>query len=145
MDVDKLIASIEAYNKDIKKWTYRVRGKLARNVRSKASDGNGVLASRIRSSMHKDFGEIDSVSYKFPRHGVFYQKGVGRGHVMSGNRVIRGFKDGKVIRPLEGQVNRQSQDWFNATLDNEIPILADIVADHKADEAVVNANGMRIG
>ncbi len=153
---DSILASIEEYNKDIKKWAYQVRGKLATNIRNSTTEGNGVLAAKVRSKLHKDLGEIDSVSYQFPRHGVFFQKGVGRGHVMSGGMVVRGLKDGKTIRylakdhgkvskPLNpNHVTRTPQDWFNSTLDNELPKLADIVADHKADEAVVNANGMKI-
>lgn len=142
--IDSIIASIDDFNKDVRNWAYRNRSLLKSGVNSKATKGNGTLARSIKTSTRKQLGEIDSISYKFPRHGVFFQKGVGRGHVMQGNRVIRGLKNNKTITPIDGNINRQPQDWFNATLDTEVPKLADIVADHKADEAVVNAAGMRI-
>lgn len=144
-DIDKIIADTEAFNKEVQQWTYRVRSILKRDIKSKATKGEGVLANFLRSSIRKDMGEVDSVSYKFPRHGVFFHKGVARGYVMSGSKVIRGIKNNKVIKPLDGPINRQPQDWFNSTLEKQIPKLADVVADHKADEAVVNAAGMRIG
>lgn len=144
-DIDKIIADTEAFNKEVAQWTYRVRSILKRDIKSKATQGNGVLANFLRSSIRKDMGEVDSISYKFPRHGVFFHKGVGRGHVMSGGKVIRGIKNNKVITPLDGPINRTPKDWFNSTLEEQVPILADLVADHKADEAAVNAAGMKIG
>ncbi|TLX73682.1 hypothetical protein E9993_14590 [Labilibacter sediminis] len=144
MDVDKIIADTESYNKDVSQWVYRVRSILKRDIQGSATSGNGVLAASLRSNIHKDMGEVDYVGYKFPRHGVFFHKGVGRGHVMSAGKVVRGVKNNKVIKPLDGPINRQSQDWFNSTLEKQIPKLADIVADHKADEAAVNAAGMKI-
>jgi hypothetical protein len=142
--VDSIIISIDEFNKDVSSWAYRNRSLLKSQARAMSTNGNGTLSSSIRTSTRKQMGEIDSISYKFPRHGVFFQKGVGRGHVMSGNRVVRGIKNGKVIQFTDGPVNRQPKNWFNATLETEIPKLADIVADHKADEAAVNAAGMRI-
>jgi len=155
MSEEKILQDIEAFNKDVSKWAYKVRGRLKRNL-AQFQNGRGAMRRFLKTSLRKDQGEIDSISYKFPRHGVFAQKGVGRGHVMQNGKVVRGVKDDTVIRfssKKHGKVgypfapatkSRQPEDWFNAEMDQQVPLLADIVADHKADEAAVNAGGMRI-
>ncbi len=136
-----LMQEISEYNADVSQLAYRIRAKLKSNL-SRAVKGEGTLVKNLRTRLHKDYGEIDLISYHFPRHGVFYQKGVGRGNVMKNGRVVRGVKEGKTIRLLPGNVTRTPHDWFDSTLKNETPKLADIVADHKADEAAINVLGI---
>jgi hypothetical protein len=143
MNGDVIYQGIEAFNKDVQAWAYKVRSTLKSNIQSSAGKGKGELSRSLKSNLRKDHGEIDSISYKFPRHGVFFQKGVGRGHIMQGGKVVRGVKSKKVVRFLDGPVKRSPQDWFNRTLENELPKLADIVANHKANEAVVRTAGMK--
>lgn len=141
---DSIYKNIADFNRDIKRWGGKVRRKLRGNVRSLSNEGTGALAKSIRASFKKPGGEIEMISYKFPRHGVFFAKGVGRGHVMQGGRVVRGVKSGKTVKLIGGEVNRQPKDWFNSTLEDNIGDLADTVADHKADKAAVEASRMKI-
>lgn len=134
----------ESFNKDVRSWTSRVSSGLIGNVMAFSNKGNGDLASSIKPKTRKDYGEIDRITFSFARHGVFLQKGVGRGHMMAGNKVVRGVKWKKFPRLLPGSVNREPEDWFNGTMEQEVPALADIVADHKANEAAINAAGLNI-
>jgi len=45
---------------------------------------------------------------------------------MQNGRVVRGIKSNKTIRLLDGPVNRKPQDWFNSTIEQEVPKLADM-------------------
>jgi len=150
MNADEIYNDIESFNKDVSNWAYRVRSAMKGNIAAKSSKGSDGSKDRVkllpslRTNIRKDFGEIESVSYHFARHGVFWQKGVGKGHVMAGGKVVRGLKNGKVIKPLSGSVTRQPQDWFNSTLNREVPKLADIIADHKGDEAALNIAGIKM-
>lgn len=131
-----IIEEINDFNEDVSQWAYNTREKLKANL-NKATKGKGTLKKGLRTKLRKNFSEIETITYRFPRHGVFYQKGVGRGHVMENGNVVRGIKENKVIRLISGKVNREPRDWFNSTLEKETPKLADTVADHKADQATI--------
>jgi hypothetical protein len=142
MSAEIVYRGIDEYNKAVKSWASKVQNMLKGNI--KASKGIGELKRSLKHKTFSTSGEIDAISYRFPRHGIFYQKGVGRGHIMQGGTVVRGLKSSKVVRMIDGNVNREPVDWFNKTMDNQVPKLADIVATHKADEAVVKSFGMKI-
>jgi hypothetical protein len=141
---DIIYRGIADYNRDIKRWAGKVRTELKSNVQSMSSQGTGNLAQKISASYGNPSGEIESISYKFPRYGIFFAKGVGRGHIMQGGKVVRGIKSSRVVRLLDGPVHRQPKDWFNNTIDKHVDELANTVASHKADEAVINAAHMKI-
>jgi len=144
MSAETIYKGIQEFNKDVSQWAYKIASQLRGNAAAKSQKGKGELAAKLRTNIRYDLGEVESIGYQFPRHGVFFQKGVGKGHVMAGGRVVRGIKHGKIIKPIDGTINRQPQDWFNGVLDTQVPQLADIVANHKADEAALNATGMKI-
>jgi hypothetical protein len=94
------------------------------------------LESNITTKTRKDFGEINMVSFQFPRHGVFVHKGVGRGWEMI---------SGKVVRTAKGiqKGTRVPKDWLNSEIDKSVGLLADELVTIKAD-AVVNAASAKI-
>jgi hypothetical protein len=63
-------------------------------------------------------GKIYALGYKMPRHGVFVEKGVGRGHPIGNN----GLK-------------RKPKPWFNPVIEREVVTLGNIAAKHGADIA----------
>ena len=97
----------------------------------------GKLVNSIKPSTKQTFGEIDTISFSFERHGIFVHKGVGRGWEMSGKLVTRTAK-GK----MKGG-GRNSVEWFNPVIDRNAPLLADQIAIVNAD-AVVNAAKLKI-
>lgn len=157
---------VELYNETIRKWSSKVRRKLHGSVLrfTKGKKGSIVLKNRTEKKL-KDalgyntytyYGQVDRVGFSFERHGVFVHKGVGRGHIMSGGAVVLGrhpssraknyAKDkGRNADDLiyQGPVRRKPQEWFNPILENEVPELADKIAELCADSAV-NATRMRI-
>lgn len=147
-----MTVSTEQFNQNVSGWTSKVRNKVKYRIRRLSKKGKGDLVRSLRSKQRKDYGEIDRISFQFDRHGVFLHKGVGNGYVMKGGRVVRGYKP-KVLRrrknnelpPVEtsGPLRRQPKEWFNPTLDKNIPELADMIADMRADQAV-NATSMKI-
>lgn len=97
----------------------------------------GKLVNSIKPSTKQSFGEIDTISFSFERHGIFVHKGVGRGWEKSGPVVVRTAK-GKMTGG-----GRNVVEWFNPVIDRNAPELADRIAEVNAD-AVLNATKLRI-
>jgi hypothetical protein len=111
-------------NAAILQWVPKVRSALKSSAlrfshgknKSFVTRGNRIekkLAESISSGTHKDYGQIDTVSFKFERHGVFVHKGVSRMHPITSPR--------------------EKTDWFNPELEKYIPELADRLAEINAD------------
>lgn len=136
----------EQYNERINQWVRQTRGKLKQSIATLSMKGKGQLVRSLTGVTKKDFGQIESIVYSFNRYGVFFHKGVGRGYVMSGGKVIRGYSmDSKVSRQQRGNKNvisvggelkREPKEWFNPILDREVPRLADMVTEMRADMAL---------
>lgn len=162
---------LTAYNLMVKRWSAMVRRKLHGSVlrfrKGKAGTATrGQLTGHLRIEYklkdnlsykpHYDYGQIDGIGYKFERHGVFVHKGVGKGYILVGGIVVRGCKPSKAEKEyakaqnrnaqniiLSGPIRRQPADWFNFIMDQNVPELADKVAQLNAD-AGVNALRLRI-
>ena len=157
---------IQAFNKDVAGWGKRVRNQTIFNarklkdpearprskVKTMRSNDEEVLSQSIGQKTYKSDGEIDCIGFSFARHGVFWQKGVGRGYVMQNGIVTRGQKKRIGINKHDkrttfiataGPIRRKPVDWFNGLISREVETLADIVADHHADR-VINATRMTI-
>lgn len=136
--VENINQNTDKFNKAIESWGSKIERLLKMNLIYLAQKGKGTLESQLRLKTYKAFDEIYRVTYHFPRHGVFFQKGVGRGHVMVNNTVVRGVKSNRVVTLGKGGINRDPKDWYNKTMNEETPHLADTIAEHKADSAVLN-------
>ena len=97
----------------------------------------GKLVNSIKPSTKQSFGEIDTISFSFERHGIFVHKGVGRGWEKRGPMVTRTAK-GKMQNG-----GRNIVEWFNPVIDRNAPHLADRIAEVNAD-AVLNATKLMI-
>ena len=97
----------------------------------------GKLVNSIKPSTKQTFGEIDTISFSFERHGIFVHKGVGRGWEKRGPMVTRTAK-GKMQNG-----GRNIVEWFNPVIDRNAPELADRIAEVNAD-AVLNATRLMI-
>ncbi|MEG1949958.1 MAG: hypothetical protein RR137_06265 [Odoribacter sp.] len=141
-----------AYNSDLERWSERFKTNLRGHISRLSQKGKGVLLRTLRGNTYKVYNEIDRIGYSFAQHGVFLQKGVGRGYVMHNGFVQRGVKvsigrsrhDRRTdFRATSGVINRKPKDWFNGPLNTNIEELADLVVTHYADRAV-NATLMKI-
>jgi hypothetical protein len=137
----------DAHNEIFKKWVPKVRSALKSKatrftkgktqsfvIRGKQMEGK--LSSSIQVKTKREGGAVELVSFSFERHGVFIHKGVGRGYEMSSGFVIRTAKSGSTAE-------RHPQEWFNPTLDDFIPELANRLAKINLN-ATLNATGVKI-
>lgn len=149
MAVDPSEISVEQYNDRIKEWRSATGTKIRSSIKMHESAGKGKLLSSFRGKDFKIEGEIDRIAYYFERHGVFWHKGVGRGYVMSGGRVIRGRKPSAEVAAyarqknrsvghaiLSGRIGRHAVEWFNPVVRDNITRLADMVAEMRADQVI---------
>jgi hypothetical protein len=137
-------AQTEEFNKSVVQWGFRTRSLLKNSIASLSMKGKGDLMRQLQMKTKKDFGEIDRVIFNFPRHGAFFHKGVGRGHIIMAGRVIRGQRnntskhgkntEGNITRHLNTDpIRRHPKPWFTPVFEQEIPKLADIITRLKAD------------
>jgi hypothetical protein len=147
----------EEYNSRIAGWGSDVASKIRSSIRSLTNKGKGALVRSLRMKTGKDFGEINRIGYSFNHYGVFVHKGVGRGYIMQGGVVVRGYKPGKVLKAMalnsnkslsskvltSGTINRKPKPWLNPVIDDNIETLANMVAEMRADQAV-NATRIKI-
>ena len=126
--------SVEKQNDIVKAWVPKVRRMLINSARTfpdgktepfvmRGTRVEKKLSSSIASRTRKSYGEIDTITFSFERHGVFVHKGVGRGHPISNPRT--------------------AFEWFNPVLDKRLPELANSIAAVNAD-AVLNATRIKI-
>lgn len=158
-----------AQNNLVKQWSSMVTRKLKASAARFQHGKSGMvmrkapsahredkLKDNLNAKIYKSYGVAEGVGIKIERHGVFLQKGVGRGYVMNAGTVTRGIKPGKDAKLYAkaknravgtmvtgGGMNRHPVDWFNAILDAYVPELADKVTKINAD-AVINDDHIRI-
>lgn len=99
--------NLETYNKIKQRYLSLI------NSQWRSGDGFESLKYRLKYM----YGDVDSISYKFNRYLIYVHKGVGRG---------RGINSGKT----------KPKPWLNPVLDEELPNLADRIAEIKAEVAL---------
>lgn len=127
-------------------WAAHVEQLLKASTRSAGAVDTGHLQQSIneRVAVLKD-GESLAVSFGFSRYGVFVEKGAGKG---KGGKKGSAWYDKAGVRKRTsptslGKMNtgaRRAQKWFNPILKNELPRLADAVAqliDLQAQKALI--------
>lgn len=123
-------------NAEIRSWTTVTQNALKNNIRMMSTKGKGDLL-RMTHEYFRHYGQIDRISFRFPKHGVFFAKGVSRGYRSKNGKVY------KVDPSRTHGFNRQPKDWFNSTLEDKIPVLADRIGEIMAN-AAVNATNAKI-
>lgn len=81
-------------------------------------DGEVKLIQSIRSSTRSRGGEVQSVAFSFVRHGIFLERGVGRGR-----------------KPGTAQAIAASRPWLRPVLEPAVDELANLLAEKYADLA----------
>lgn len=152
----KKSVNYDSFNKDVRRWGNKVAAILRARVKSDFTKGKknpihykkGLhagttekkLAGSIRAKYRKEQGgeQIEVIGFNLERHGVFLQKGVGRGYVMQGAGVAR------IAKSEDVKAYRFKKDWFNSTLDKNINSLSNIIVKHTGDAIVLNTKRMFI-
>jgi hypothetical protein len=132
-------------------------GMVQRGSGSKYQRNEDTLVNSIGRKIYMASGLAEGIGFKIERHGVFVHKGVGRGYIMEGGAVIRGYKTDPglkkraknskrttaAIQKSTGALKRHPAPWFNPVIENTVPELADKIAVINAD-AVINELHARI-
>lgn len=143
--------TVEVFNKQIKEWTFQVRGRAKSRLRQTTTgESSGKGQRTISPSFKSSFGEIYSTGFKFSYYLVFIHYGVGRGYIRKGGNVIRGHRaDNDKYRTYRGRpaktwkeyagdhrpVIRYGFDWLDTEIRGNIERLADIAAAYHGDKA----------
>lgn len=143
--------TVEQFNKQIKDWTFQVRGKARSRLRQTTTGKSSGKGQRTLSpSFKSSFGEIYSTGFKFSYYLVFVHFGVGRGYIRKNGNVVRGHRgDNDKYRMYRGKpaktwkeytgdhrpVARHGFDWLDSEVRNNIERLADIAASYHGDKA----------
>lgn len=132
-------------NKPIIDWRSKVERRLIisaamflkgkKGSRSSGGRTEKRLASSIVGKSGMTYGVIDRVSFAFERHGVFVQKGVGRGYPIKGGFVVTS-ENRQGAESFVQHTPRVAQDWYSDIMDQSVPELADELASLHADIAI---------
>ena len=129
---------VEQFNKDVQGWSIHTTRRLKANVRMMI-DQDRNLSQSINPNVYYDnkYGvkEADRIGFSFAREGIYAHKGAGRGQGgISGSKWYNRFGELKQTQLSSllkmGTGNRQPKQWFDPIIDQELPQLADLVADY---------------
>lgn len=99
------------------------RAKVSRYVRKRelSRRGRKSLPETIKGYARKQDGVVSSVGFSFERHGIFFERGVGRG------------------RPEGSSAAKQAEHpWLSTVIPQAIDELADLIAEEYSDVATAN-------
>jgi len=126
-----------AFNADLRAWGKSTAGKVKISA-SRFSHGDGSLRKSIRAKFGRSGVEINRIGFNLERHGVFLQKGVGRGYVFQNGGAQRIAKSDMPTRP------RFAVNWFNDVVESELDGLYRIVRQHAGDAIETNVRSILI-
>jgi len=120
-------SALENIDPIVKRWSAKTRNILRGSVSAAGiRNHSGDLQKYIRYSISRDFGIPWKIGFQFPRHGVFVEKGVGRGHPI-----------GRVAQATAAAKGRRNpKPWFNPVMEVTVPELANDLNLNIADEAM---------
>jgi hypothetical protein len=140
---DEIFALGLKMRKELRAWNRKsINGMKARLLQSGAKVHENKakeekrLVNDLRSYIRMNDLLPERLGFTFPRHGVFFYKGAGRGWSAKGGRLVRTAKGVQTG-------TRTRKDWFNPVIEKNINSLTDIVANNSAD-FTVNASRMLI-
>lgn len=131
---------VEQFNKDVAGWSIHTTRRLKLNVRALVREDR-QLSHSINPNVYYDnkYGakEANRIGFSFAREGIHIHKGAGRGQ--------GGYKGSKWYN-LHGELkttqlssltkmgtgNREPIEWFDPVIEQELPQLADLVADYSS-------------
>lgn len=141
--------TFEIQNQKVQQWATDTNGIMkatgtSYGIQHRAnSSSNGDSLSKIRSKLIYKDGSVSAVAFSFNRSLIHPQMGSGRGQGGAKGSRWR-TKEGVMKRTnpeslgKAGTGNRAKKPFINVTLDKQVPVLADIVANTSAD--IITAN-----
>lgn len=134
--------STQQFNRDVAGWGRNTKGKLKIEVlRTISRTGPGY--KQINVGVKQYMGEASKIDFSFAYYMIFVHKGAGRGYggVKSGKFTTKSGKKG-ITSPLSfgkmGTGKRIARPWFNPIIDQQFPVLADLIANYHGEKAILN-------
>lgn len=129
-----------AYNQKIIAWKSATTNLLKMQISMLSSKGKGELLNQLKGyvNFNKE-GDAWQAIWKFPVHGIFMFKGVGKGYTIVDGRIVRAVHRGSAVYYIDKEIVRQPQDWLNGVFAQQVPKLANIMAEYWADRTVDQA------
>lgn len=121
MNYDKLNGKVKSWQLSARRQLVGMFDKLGIKHRSNSPSSKASVKS-ISTRSKKRYGAVERISFKFPRHMVFVHKGVGRGT--------------KAAEAGSTKSKRKAKEWYNPVMDEQVPKLADTVAEEYGDLSV---------
>src|SRR6056297_1024513 len=102
-----------AYNNQLVAWKSKTTNLLKGQISTLTSKGKGELLSGLKGyiNFNKE-GDAWQALWKFPRHGIFVFKGVGRGYTIVDGRVVRAVNRGNALYYIDKKIARYPKDWL---------------------------------
>jgi hypothetical protein len=126
-----------AFNAELRAWGKSTASKVKVSA-GRFGGGDGSLRKSIRAKFGRSGVEINRIGFNLARHGVFLQKGVGRGYQFQNGGVHRIAKSEMPHKP------RFPVNWFNGAVDSELNQLQQIVTHHAGDAIETNVRSILI-
>ena len=138
---------MEAYNKELEKWSRITAGSIRSRLIQLGLGGGELFKSLEPTFSKNEYGEINGLGYRFARHGVFIHKGAYRGYggLVGSKWSLRkktpfgSFYTGEIRstnRKSKGKLHRSNMkemDWFDSVITRRMAKLSDICASYSSD------------
>ena len=131
---------IEAYNEEIRKWSKASTEDIRRALIGIGARKSGLIIKELRSRIALKFGTVNRVTFQFPRHLVFIEKGASKGYGgRKGSRWNSADGETRKTDPRSlgrmGTGARPARPTFNPTMERQMLVLVGIMQRHYADAA----------
>lgn len=156
---EKELKDYQSFNKEVRKWTMRVRGKSVRILQ--ATHSSGRLANQLTSHFLEDYGGSKAyvgLGFRFLKYGAYREYGAGRGYIVQDGVIRKGhsmWRDPvkrKELRSLGiseyrirrtryvdepyAIIKRTPLPWLDPPITKNIDDLADISGEFYGDQAL---------
>lgn len=119
MPIETPIAyKLEKLEKEVRRWSSITRKDLLTQLASLDLEQQSELVKSVRAKLFKRQGDLEGAAFSFVRHGIFFERGVGRG------------------RPVgSAKAERLAKPWLKPVIPGAVEKLADVLVEEYADVA----------
>lgn len=119
MPIETPIAhKLEKLEKEVRAWSSLTRKDLLIQLAALGLEQQSELVKSVRAKLFKRQGDLEGAAFSFIRHGIFFERGVGKG------------------RPVGSpQAQRAAKPWLKPVIPEAVEKLADVLVEEYADVA----------
>lgn len=116
---ERLADRLDRLDKEVRQWGQLTRKKLRERLITLDLEertrlvGEKQLVRNLRSIVRKKQGDLESVAFSFPRHGIFLEHGVGKHRPIGSAAAARAAKPW--LKPVLGEATEELADLLEET------------------------------